>query len=799
MNLTPGTRLGSYEILSPLGAGGMGEVYRARDLRLDRDVAIKVLPEQFAQDADALLRFEREAKAVAALSHSNILSIHDVGDVKGVPFAVMELLEGQTIRERLRQSAIPWRKAGEIGLAIAEALTAAHAKGIIHRDLKPENVFLTSDGRVKVLDFGLARIARPGAAVKAPGLADAETQVADAETQVADTTPGIVLGTMGYMSPEQLRGERVDGRSDIFSLGCVLYEMVAGQKAFARKTAAESISAILNEQPAELAGSGLQVPPDFDRIVAHCLEKKPEERFQSARDLGFALRTISSTTGVFQPVVERPKPRLSRATWMAGAGVALLISAILLWVWSRQSDAIRSVAVLPFVNVSADPNTDYLSDGITESIINSLSQLPNLSVMSRSSVFRYKRPDVDPQAAGRTLKVEAVLVGRVTKRGDQLSVSAELVDTRTSHQIWGDQYNRKLTDVMAIQEEISQEISDKLRVRLTGQDKKRLIKRHTENAEAYGLYLKGRYQWNKQTLDGMETGINFFKQAIDKDPRYGLAYAGLADAYALLADYNVLAAKEVMPSAKTAAMKALEIDDTISEAHASLGWAKLTLDWDWAGAGKEFQRSLELNPNYATAHQWYADYLTVMERRDEAQASMKRKPQQLEPVSLPISVALASIFYYTHQNDQAIDQCRRAIVMDPQFAAAHVFLGRAYEQKGSYAEAIAELKQALQLSEGGSSELAALGHAYAQSGDRAEAQKILKELNTRSTQTYVQPIWIAVIHAALGNKEEAFPWLRKAVGDRSVWLIYLNVDPIFDSLRTDAWFADVVRQVALPQ
>jgi serine/threonine protein kinase/tetratricopeptide (TPR) repeat protein len=791
MNLTSGTRLGSYEILSPIGAGGMGEVYRARDLRLERDVAIKVLPEQFSQDADALLRFEREAKAVAALSHSNILSIHDVGDVKGVRFAVMELLEGQTVRERLTQSPIPWRKAGEIGLYVAEALTAAHAKGIIHRDLKPENIFLTSDGRVKVLDFGLARITRPVAAADT-------ARLADAETQVVNTTPGIVLGTMGYMSPEQLRGEAVDGRSDIFSLGCVLYEMVAGQKAFARKTAAESISAILNDDPTELAGSGRQVPPDFDRIVAHCVEKKADHRFQSARDLAFALRSISSTSGVFQPAAARPKPRVNWSTWMGGAGVVVLLAAILLWVWNRQSSSIGSVAVLPFVNVSADPNTDYLSDGITESIINSLSQLPNLSVMSRSSVFRYKRPDVDLQAAGRALKVEAVLAGRVTKRGDQLSVSAELVDTRTNHQIWGEQYNRKLTDVMAIQEEISQEISDKLRVRLTGEDKRRLTKRHTENAEAYGLYLKGRYQWNKQTLDGMETGINFFKQAIDKDPRYGLAYAGLADSYALLADYNVLAAKEVMPSAKTAAMKALEIDDTISEAHASLGWAKLTLDWDWTGAQKEFQRSLELNPNYATAHQWYADYLTVMRRGDEAQASMKRA-QQLEPVSLPISVALAAVFYYAHQNDQAIDQCRRAIVMDPQFSAAHIFLGRAYEQKGSYAEAIAELKQALQLSEGGSGELAALGHAYAQSGDRAEAQKILKELITRSAQTYVQPMWIAVIYAALGDKEEAFPWLRKAVGDRSVWLIYLNVDPIFDSLRADARFADVVRQVGLPQ
>src|SRR5579859_657569 len=610
MILTPGTRLGSYEILAPIGAGGMGEVYKARDLRLEREVAIKVLPEQFARDADALLRFEREAKAVAALSHSNILSIHDIGDANGVRFAVMELLEGQTIRERLRQSAIPWRKAAEIGLAVAEALAVAHAKGIIHRDIKPENLFLTADGRVKVLDFGLARVTRPPSTSSTASTGE----LADAETQVVNTTPGIVVGTMGYMSPEQLRGEVVDGRSDIFSLGCVLYEMVAGQKAFSRKTAAESISAILNEDPAELAGSGKQVPPDLDRIIAHCVEKKAADRFQSARDLAFALRTISSTSGVFQPVAEQPKPRVSRTVWMAGAAAMVVLAAILLWFWTHQSGDIRSIAVLPFVNVGADPNTEYLSDGITESIMNSLSQLPNVSVMSRTSVFRYKRPDVDPQAAGRDLNVQAVLAGRVTKRGDQLSVSAELVDTRTNHQIWGDQYNRKLTDVMAIQEEISQEISDKLRVRLTGEDKKRLVKRHTENAEAYGLYLKGRYQWNKQTLDGMQTGINFFKQAIEKDPRYGLAYAGLSDAYALLADYNVLAAKEVMPSAKTAAMKALEIDDTISEAHASLGWAKLTLDWDWAGAEKEFQRSIELNPNYATAHQWYAEYLTTTGR-----------------------------------------------------------------------------------------------------------------------------------------------------------------------------------------
>jgi len=785
--LTPGTRLGLYEILNSIGAGGMGEVYRARDHRLERDVAIKVLPEQFANDRDALNRFEREAKAVAALSHSNILSIHDVGVDRGVRFAVMELLEGETLRRRLDGSALAWRKAAEIAASIAEALSAAHSKGIVHRDIKPENIFLTSDGRVKVLDFGLARLSPPAA--------EAETAVLGAVTDTK-TVAGVVVGTMGYMSPEQLRGDAVDGRSDIFSLGCVLYEMVSGKKAFARKTAAESISAALQENPPELAGSGSQIPPDFDRVIAHCLEKKPEERFQTAQDLTFALRTISTSSGVVSPVRQQAKPRSRAAVWIAAAGLGVVLAALIA-LWAFRSSAIRSIAVLPFANVGADPNTEYLSDGITESIINSLARLPNLEVMSRSSVFRYKRPDVDPVTAGRDLKVQAVLVGRVMHRGDQLSISAELVDTGSNRQIWGEQYNRKMTDILTIQEDISQEISGKLRVKLSGEDKKRLTRHTTENIEAYRLYLQGRFQWNKRTLEGMQSGIEFFQQAINKDPRYALAFAGLADAYSLLADYNVLPAKEVMPRAKIAAMKALEIDDTISEAHASLGWSKLTLDWDWPGAEKEFKRSLDLNPNYATAHQWYADYLIVMGRGEEARASVKRA-HDLEPVSLPISVALAAASYYTHEFDQAIDQSRRAILMDPQFVGAHVVLGRADEQKGAYAEAVAELQRALQLSEGDSNELAALGHAYALSGNRGEAQKALADLLDRSTRTYVQPMWIAAIHTALGNKDEAFQWLRKALGDRSVWLIYLKADPIFDSLRADPRFVDVVRQVGLP-
>ena len=793
MPLNPGTRLGPYEIISALGAGGMGEVYRARDSRLDRDVAIKVLPENLAADPEALSRFEREAKAVAALSHPNILAIHDFGKDQGIAYAVTELLEGETLRNRLNQSSLPWRKAVEIGVAIAEGLSAAHSKGIIHRDLKPENIFLTSDSRVKILDFGLARVAPRFASQ------DAETMALTRASKPAKTQPGTVMGTVGYMSPEQVRAEPAEAPSDIFSFGCVLYEMAAGLRAFARATAADSMVAVLKEDPPRLTEIGKQFPPDLDRVVAHCLEKKPEERFQSARDLAFALRSISSSSS---NILQAPPPLVSKVRFRralripAAAAAVLLLAGLLFFFWTGR-DKIDSLAVLPFANTGGDPNAEYLSDGITEGIINNLSQLPNLGVMSRSSVFRYKGKDTDPQAAGRALKVRAVLVGRVVQRGDSLSVSAELVDARSNRQIWGEQYNRKLADILKVQEEMSREISDKLRLRLTGEEKQRLARRPTENTEAYQLYLQGRYQWNKRTLEGMQQGIDFFQQAIAKDSRYALAYAGLADAYALLADYHVLPAKEVMPRAKTAAMKALEIDDSLAEAHASLAWAKLTHDWAWSDAEKEIKRSIELNPNYATAHYWYGEYLMLMGRPDDAMTEMKRA-LALEPASLVINRAVGSTFFYARQYDAAIEQCRKAVLMDPNFIGAHVYLGRAYEQKGAHGEALAEFQKALSLSEGNSNELAALGHAYAVSGKSGEARKILDELKERSKQTYVQPIWIAAVHTALGEKDQAFEWLQKGYEDRSGWLVYLKIDPIFDSLRSDPRFADLLRRVGLP-
>ncbi|MGH9671728.1 MAG: protein kinase domain-containing protein, partial [Bryobacteraceae bacterium] len=595
-----------------LGAGGMGEVYRAKDPRLDREVAIKVIPEHLALDPVALSRFEREAKAVAALSHPNILAIHDFGREANVCYAVTELLEGESLRARLVLSSLPWRKAAEIGAAIADGLAAAHAKGIVHRDLKPENIFLLPDGRVKILDFGLARV-------------NPATQVADGDnvTVAATTDPGIVLGTVGYMSPEQVRGETADAQSDIFSFGCVLYEMVSGRRPFARSSTADSMAAVLKEEPPDLVSSAGNIPSDLERLITRCMQKRAGERFQSAQDLAFALRSISSVSQLSRTPVAGPgrfQVAVPRRALMAAIPLLLLAIGLAMYLRWSGGGQIDSLAVMPFVNVTGDPNAEYLSDGITEAIISNLSRIPNLEVASRSTVFRYKGKEADPMKAGADLRVRAVLLGRVTMRGDNLAISTELVDTAKSRQIWGEQYNRPVADVLTIQADISREISDKLRLELSGEEKTRMARPQTGNSEAYKLYLQGRFQWNKRTLEGMQLSIDLFRQALARDAGFALAHAGLADAFALLADYNVLPAREVMPRAKTAALQALQIDNSLAEAHASLGWAQLTHDWAWPDAEKELKRAIELNPAYATAHQWYGEYLAMMGRPDESLA-----------------------------------------------------------------------------------------------------------------------------------------------------------------------------------
>lgn len=762
MALSPGARLGPYEIVSLLGAGGMGEVYRARDSRLGREVAIKVLPEHLAGNPTALARFEREARAVAALSHPNILAIHDFGAQEGAVYAVTELLEGETLRARLERSPLGWRKAVDIGVALADGLAAAHAKDITHRDLKPENIFLTSDGRVKILDFGLARAG--------PATADDQTE------------PGTVLGTVGYMSPEQVRGEPADARSDIFAFGCVLYEMVAGQRAFRRPTAPETMTAILNDDPAP---AGREAPAELEREIAHCLEKSPPQRFQSAHDVAFALRAIGPGQA----------GGLSHTVWIAAALAVLLAAAFFYWLY-RPAGAIDSLAVLPFANVGGDPNKEYLSDGITENLINSLSQLPKLRVTARTLAFRYKGPQVDLQKAGRDLNVRAVLTGRVVERDGALNIQADLVKVDDGSQLWGRQYGRKFSDILTLQEEIAREVSEKLHLKPAAEQQKRLAKRSTENTEAYQAYLKGRYYWNRRTTQTLKRAVEYFQQAIDKDPGYALAYAGLADCYAVYAGYQVEPPRASGPKAMAAATKALEIDDTLAEAHASLAYTKTHYERDWAGAEREFRRSIELDPNYPTAHHWYGIYLGATGQTEQAIASLKRA-QQRDPLSPIIGATLGWELNNARHYDEAIEEIRKTLDMEPSFATGRWWLGLLYEQKAMYREAIAEFQRAYELSEGNPYARGALGHAYALSGNPEKALQVLADLRELAKSRYVAPFETALIYTGLGEKERAFEWLEKAFEDRSWGMVLLKVDPRFDRLRADPRFAGLLRRMGL--
>ena len=784
MSLPSGTRLGPYEIVQAIASGGMGDVYRARDSRLERDVAVKVLPERFIRDSEARMRFEREAKAVAALSHPNILAIHDYGSTDAAAFSVTELLEGQTLRQRMLQGQMPWRRAAEIAAEIADGLAAAHAKGIIHRDLKPENIFLTSDGRVKILDFGLAQLTRPE--VKSE-----EIDASSIPTAPMKTDPNTIMGTAGYMAPEQLRGETIDATTDIFALGCVLFEMVTGRAAFIRGTVIDSLSAILTDTPDVYGTTQKLIPFDLARIVQRCLEKNRAERFQSARDLAFALRAIGTSTGLaFEAPSERRKRQI---VWGSIALVAILT--VIAVYFSRRVErtagvspamagrmpAVQSLAILPLVNATGDREAEYLSDGITETLINTLAQVPGLRVMSRTSVFHYKGQPPDALRVGRELKVSSVLIGRVESIGDRLVVSAELVDARDNSLIWGNRYQTTRADVFAIQQSIASEIARMLRLELTGREQQLLAKRHTADPRAYELYLKGRFQWNKREADSLYKAIEFFNQAIEIDPQYALAYAGLADSYNLLDIWAGLPTKETFPKAKAAAQKALSIDDQLAEAHTSLAYAIHTYEWDWAAAEREYKRAIELNSNYATAHQWYAEFLTAAGRFDEAEREGK-KALELDPMSPIINAVVGWNYMMARRYDAAIDQCKRTTQLFPTFSPGHAYLGLAYLESGQPREALRSLNAAIAMLD-----IVVfrtwLVRAYLATGDRESAERIAAKLDERAKREYMPPYYMAALHAHIGNRERALAELKRAVAERTGALVWLNVDPALDPLR----------------
>jgi eukaryotic-like serine/threonine-protein kinase len=843
--MSEGTRLGRYEIRSQLGAGGMGEVHLAYDTSLRRQVAIKLLPAEFTQNKVRLARFEREAYAASSLNHPNILTIYEIGEQDGHHFIATEYVEGESLHQHISRAPMELKEVLDVAQQVASALAAAHQAGIVHRDIKPDNVMLRRDGFVKVLDFGLAKLADETQEAAKQQQTDAE---APTRTRVVNTEPGMVMGTATYMSPEQARGLEVDARSDIWSLGVMLYEMVSGRPPFEGATTTDVLSMILHREPASLLLFRSDVPAELERIVEKALAKEREERYQLAKDLGLDLRRLKQHLEMEAELERSITPeegarRVSGQTAMGGKalaisesttatttaqtaegnaarttssaeyivseikrhrrGAVLVLGSLVIAVavvlayfsyFGARSQVISSIAVLPFTNTSGDPNMEYLSDGISENLINALSQLPQVKVIARSSAFKYKGKEVDPNEAAKALGVQAIVTGRVVQRGDNLQISAEMVDARQGTQVWGEQYSRKVTDVQAVQEEIARAISEKLRLRLTGAEEKQLSKRATANPEAYQLYLNGAFFRRKGGFENGRKALDYHNQAVALDPNFALAWAGVADAYRYLAAGGVLNPKEANPKAKAAAQKALELDETLADTHVALGLIKMD-EWDWTGAEREYKRAIELNPNLADAHFRYTVYLTNMGRHTEALVEVKRG-QELDPLRIQLRAQEGAALYFARRYDEAIQQLQSVIKIDPDFSFAHVFLGYTHAVKGMYPQAIAAYQKNINIDGETTSTLCYLGYALAQSGKRSEAQAVLDKL--KSTKEYVSPAELTVLYAGLGDKEGAIVSLEKAYAAHDLQMQYLKVEPHYDSLRLDPRFVELMRKVGLP-
>ncbi len=789
-----GQTISHYLMVEKIGGGGMGVVYKAKDTRLARFVALKFLPEDVAYDSLALARFRREARAASALNHPCICTIFDIGEHYGREFIAMEFIDGETLRSHIHGKALTLEEILKLGIQIAEALDAAHAEGIIHRDIKPANIMLTKRGQAKVLDFGLAKLVPKGFA--------SANEDFGGESPDFSSIVGIISGTTSYMSPEQIRGDELDQRTDIFSLGLVLYEMATGHKAFGGGTGGTIIEAILTRPPVSVRSINPDIPPRLEQIVDKALHKDRDQRYQHAANMLADLQQLQRNTDfnrtdrkvdtesvpiqTLSPVPSTEKGSSQTST----VGTISLRPA-------RPPKGIGSLAVFPFENVSRDPENEYLSDGIPGSLINILATIPRLRVIAQSTVFRYKGRQIDPQAVGRELNVRAVLTGRMMQSGGSLRIGTELVDVATGAQLWGAQFDRKPGDIFVIQDEISNEISGKLRLQLTRAEKKRLVKRHTEDAEAYRLYLQGRHHWNRWTEEGFYKALGHFQQAVDKDSSYALAYAGLADSYVLLGWNSYLPPKDAFPKGKAAAMTALQLDPGLGEAHTSLAAVLWLYDWHWPEAHAEFKRSLQLSPAYPTANHWHAEYVMTMGRQVEAIAKMKNS-QELDPLSLIINVAIGWASYMARRYDEAIEQLLRTAELDPNYPVTYWILGLLYRITGRFELAINAGEKSVNLSGGSPLMRAALAHTYGISGRAKEALQVLDDLTKLAKHKYVAPHFLAGIHIGLGENDRAIEHLEKSYMEHSHWLIYLHIDPSMDALRSDPRFQDLLRRVALP-
>ena len=830
--LTANTTLSHYQIVFKIGAGGMGEVYLAQDTKLDRKVALKLLPTEFAEDAERMRRFVQEAKASSALNHPNIITIHEIGEVDGTHFIATEYIEGETLSHRLRSESLSIRATLEIAIQIASALQAAHNVGVVHRDVKPENVMIRPDGVVKVLDFGIAKLSEP------PSLGSGSDRATDEEAATAikgGTTPGVIIGTARYMSPEQARGKPVDARTDIFSFGVVLYEMLTAREPFAGETAMDVMGAILHKEPTPIRHLLPDLPPDIERLINKTLRKDREQRYQTAKDLLIDLKDARQELELQDrlertaaPNREEPKTQSLSATTAAAsqttssaeyvvseiknhkrvvaAVLMILLSATVgIGYWflgnraASPNNAIGSIAVLPFQNRSSDPDTEYLSDGLAESLIYRLSQLPNLKVSPTSSVFRYKGKETDPQKIGSELGVSAVLSGRIVQRGDNLTISVELVDVRNNTLLWGEQYDRKMSDLLATQREIATTITQKLQLRLGAGDAKGITKRYTDSNEGYQLYLKGRFHFAKRTKDDIQRGIDYFQQAIKLDPNFALAYARIAESYVSMPAYPYLSPKEAVPQAKAAAKRALEIDPTLAEAHTFLAYALAIYDWNWVEAEREFKRGIELDANNSPAHFRYGQiYLAAQGRSDEAIAEVKQA-LEIEPLDLNMGGNLSWIYFSARQYDRALEQGKKTYELDTNFVTARWNVSNAYIGKGMYTEAIAINEKALQTDPTSQFALHSVGYAYARSGRRQEAEEVIKRFREIAKSQYTVSYWIATIYAALDDKDKAFAELENSLAEHDFYLHRLKVDPFWDPLREDPRFKEMLKRLNLSE
>jgi serine/threonine protein kinase len=801
-----GQTISRYRIVQKLGGGGMGIVYKAEDTELGRFVALKFLPKDVSQDPQALERFRREARAASALNHPNICTIYDIGKVPDgttgeQSYIAMEFLEGMTLKHCIAGKALDIETVVSLGIEIADALNAAHAKGVVHRDIKSANIFVTSEGHTKVLDFGLAKVATAGSS--SSQIASAQTQTHVSEEHL--TSPGSTLGTVAYMSPEQVRGKELDARTDLFSFGVVLYEMVTGTLPFRGETSGIIFEAILNKAPASPVRLNPEVHAELERIIDKALEKDRDTRYQHASDLLADLRRLKRQTESSRVVVAQAElvktPALHRA-WITSALIVLIaLLGVGYWYYrGHRGSQIDSIAVLPFGNVGGDPNSDYLTDGMTESLIANLAHVPDLKVKSRNSVFRYKGKDVDAQKIGSELGVTALVSGRVTTRGDKVEVSAELTDVRDNNELWGQHYSGKSSEMIALQQQIAGDLAARLRSGMSSAEKQLVTKQGTQNPEAYDLYTKGRYAFNRRTPADLQAAISYFNQAIAKDPGYALAYSGLADVYSVLPGYGGVSSEDY-PRSNAAARKALELDPTLAHPHAVLGASYMEYEWDFAAGIVEYKKALELDPNDPMALVWYAQDLAQVGGHQEEAIAADNRAYQLDPLSPSVVFNVGYGQWLAGRFDDAIATCGKVVEDNPSYARAHWCLLHAFWGKRDYAKVVGEWKLYAQFL--GSPTETQFAHALADGfqagGWKSAVQKGIEARLIQRKTSYASPFELAILYTELGSKDQAFVWLDTAYREREFQMVGLKTNFSLDALHSDPRFADLVKKVGLPQ